>query len=167
MSKVKEEALAVLSQELPVDMKLTRGEVIDLIIDSTVQDLETQVKDLEVQIKEANSFKITQAQLLKHFKDVEFNLQGWNNDISLVTKIPLPNEFIDQLKARDALVKQQRNVRTALNQFNNRAAAKTAILRNLLNGTEKGRDLLGRLDKLKIDLKTKALQSAAQMTLQP
>lgn len=169
MSKLnKDAALVVLNQDIPVDVKLTRGEVIDLIIDSTVEELQAALEQAQAAVRAAQEVTLTQAQIAKLLKDVKVAIRngGYNEEsktyLVLTAHVACPPELGEGYqKARQ----EEAAARKALEQFSNRSAAKSAILRKLLEGTDQGKDLLTRIQAVKQELKSKAMASAVQLLL--
>ena len=78
--------------------------------------------------------------------------------------IPIDLGPVSDVDHREELERAQRELdacKTALDQFRNRAAAKTTILRRMLDGTQQGKDLLKNIQAVKTELRVRALAAAA------
>lgn len=160
-----ENALCTVSQELPVETKLTRSEIIDLVIESVHEDLNKKKDELERALNSLRKVQLTpeieKLVLSRTVVSIYVPYDGGQPTLSATVNdndhFPLPKELKNHGGQVIKLKKEINEVEQALRQLQNKSAAKNTILKRFLEGTAEGRELLRRIGEFKMQLKTKML----------
>ena len=162
----------VFSTSLPIETKLTRSELIDILMQDVISDLEEKVKEAEAAPSPLKDLALSDVQpYLPATTDVRiYSERRWNQygereahttlRICLDANVEMPpkiKKLFDQNMAREKAIEEaKRALGRAVNQ---RSALKTEILKKFLKTTQEGTALLNQLDSFRADLKKRLNES--------
>jgi hypothetical protein len=160
-----------------IEMKLSKGEAIDLLIVELKDEIAKSVRDLEHQIKEISktfTFKDVAAVVSENFpvslsfgyKDdgtvsIQLGDRDYGNGLSLKPS-KLPADVQERLKQRGELTREKQRLEHMLHRLEDKKGdARSVIMRQMLESTTSGRRFLSLIQDLRLQVKPK-LQLAAK-----
>lgn len=163
----KNELSLISAPSLPIETKLTKSEVIDLIIDSMTTELKQKQHVLEQELQAVSNFSVEEITDLLVTQGAKASIrESWNNK-TLVTvnvqalEVKPTGALKDRLTKIHAINAELTRLRQVQNELEgNKARAKNEILKRFLEQTEEGRTVLEQINGFKLKLQTKMLAAA-------
>jgi hypothetical protein len=160
----KNELSLIGSPSLPVETKLTKSEVIELIIESMSSELKAQEHALEEELKTICNFPLSEVAALLTSATVNIR-ESWNDKSKIQLSLSAELKNVGALTARvgrmHAVQAELQRIRTVRNELEgNKQRAKNEILKRFLEQTDEGRTVLEQINSFKLKLQTKLLAAA-------
>ena len=160
-----------------IEMKLTKGEAIDLLIVELKEELAKSVRDLEKQIKDINAtFKFADvASVISENFAVSLNY-GYRDDGTVQIQLgdreygsglnvkpsKLPQDVQDRLKQRGELSREKQRLESMMHRLDDKKGdARSVIMRQMLESSSSGKRFLALIQDLRLQVKPR-LQLAAK-----
>ena len=144
-----------------MDTKLSRSEVIELAIEQCLTNLETQIDSLDEQ-KLAEK-RLTPAEIMSIVHLIDVDVGCSYDDASrlyprmdeLASRQPMPALVLERCKRVDAINAKIRPLQDLRNRLhNNKSLAKSIILKEILESSEDGRDLLSKIKDFSVKIES-------------
>ena len=156
---------------LPGEVKLTKGEVIDLVIEKMREENLAQQRQVDLEIKKiygtgkchgAVALDMSEVMSLVKNGSASLHIDDYRGRDEVHITIPLEkgHRFTETVKQLKALRNKSNKLRDTLRQINDsKAKIKTEILTQMLKSTKEGMDILSQIEKFKVTMHQKLLSS--------
>jgi hypothetical protein len=162
------EQITALARVMTADTKISRSEIIDLIIEELTSDVDRELAQVNKELEQYEGREWTheevkhliKKQALPKYELMQVHGGGWHfyvtddggpDAITVSAKDPLVKDFITEMKGlqgrRDALYEQKRKL------DGNKKLLKASIMKRVLEGTAEGRNVLEQISQLKVTLR--------------
>lgn len=154
---------------LPIETKLTRGEVVEMLIEQLVGDLTMRRERLDAEYKELSKLSPSELKKLDLVGSLGIRYDGklciHSSELALETVPAWLAARVERLRTVGA---ERRKIDDMRGKLYDKGAAKNAILRKLLESSENGRTILEQIGKFRIGMQ-KQLEAAveAEMAKKP
>jgi len=167
-----ENELLKLTQSVPLETKLTRSELMDVILDEMESDLNSARERLVTEEESLKRLTDIEASDLIRVNGVKFKVElTWDGKVRLefctgsgsVQVKPTP-VVKDKVKRLSQISEEKQAFQSLREQVtNNRSKAKTALLKKFLEGSAEGRNILDLISEFRISLQKKLLPAARKL----
>lgn len=145
-----------------MNTKLSRSEVIEIAIEQCLTNLETQIDSLNEQKVAEKRLTPTEVMSIQHMIDIDVrsNYDDTHtfyprmDEFALRSK-PLPALVLERCKRVDAINAKLKPLQELRNKLkNNKSLAKNIIIKEILESSEDGRDLLSKINDFSVKIES-------------